>query len=987
MTFATHVDNLRVRTAKRMLRPVDLFLNTCVQLAAGQQAEVAAPSLRVESIASALRLDTGTAPNLTSGTTASHASRATSVAKRETPMARSFFSRFGRQNGSRKVLSRGARRRSRARALSVVGLGLERLEDRVVLSANPLLTVVADQFVAEGTPLVLTPIGTFTDVVEGDGSGGSTIGLNPNDFTSIGSFDPLTNVTIDTSTLAISGGFVGMGTTVTADVGFGSYEIAVFAFSDFQLDAGITITATGSRPLALLSQGDLTVAGTIDVSARDDVDLFANAERLAGPGGGNGGLGNEDLPSPSRYNGDPAAGAPADSVGSYLVGGGGGTGGGFGGDGGRAEGLGGDLVLGPVGLAYADLAMGIQGGSGGATAGSGFSGVIVGGGGGGGGIELGAVGTLEVTSTGDVLANGGDAFDGFNVTSSIGGGGGGAGGGILLHATNVNQFGELHANGGEGGDEPRDGGGGGGGAILIAYSTTGTFDNTGGVQSANGGGNGPGSGGEDGQVGVIDIVAEAPASNPVIEIFDYVIDWDDFSTPDTGIATIDTPGVNIDDVVSGSFNGSHTYTDNGVYVVTVTINDDNGGTDTETFTVTVNNVAPVATLANDGPVDEGTSATVSFSGQFDPSSDDTADGFHYSYDFNNDGTWEVGDGSYGGSVTSASAVVAAIYLADGPAGRIVKARILDDDEGFTDYMTTITVNNVDPTADAGGPYLTFDDTPITLHGTGSDVPGRSAHVRMGFRLRRLQLRRRMRPALMLRSIRWRWGSPRPRPSRLPCALRTATAARRLTPATVQVLTEGVLLIDGTLYIVGNNQCNFVLISRCNSTIFVCASFSDDNPTTFNSADVTDIQVRMRGSHDIVLTTSNVTQTMTVDGGSGNDLLTGGGGRNVIIGGSGHDFLYGDGGDDLLLGGTGNDQLFGGSGNDVLVGGDGDDCLNGGSGRDLIIGSQDNDNLQGGDGEDILIGGYTSYDNNVAALDAVMAVWTSAASFNSTAWQP
>ena len=35
----------------------------------------------------------------------------------------------------------------------------------------------------------------------------------------------------------------------------------------------------------------------------------------------------------------------------------------------------------------------------------------------------------------------------------------------------------------------------------------------------------------------------------------------------------------------------------------------------------------------------------------------------------------------------------------------------------------MTVNNVAPTANAGGPYQTFDDTPIVLNGTGTDPAG------------------------------------------------------------------------------------------------------------------------------------------------------------------------------------------------------------------------------------------------------------------------
>jgi Ca2+-binding RTX toxin-like protein len=103
---------------------------------------------------------------------------------------------------------------------------------------------------------------------------------------------------------------------------------------------------------------------------------------------------------------------------------------------------------------------------------------------------------------------------------------------------------------------------------------------------------------------------------------------------------------------------------------------------------------------------------------------------------------------------------------------------------------------------------------------------------------------------------------------------------------------------------------------------------------------------------------------------------------LILGGTGHDVLKGDGANDVLLGGDGNDDLFGNGGNDVLVGGDGNDMLHGGSGRDLLIGSDDEDYLNAGTDEDILIGGYTSHDNNLAALDAVMAVWTSSANFNS-----
>src|SRR3989440_6600556 len=47
---------------------------------------------------------------------------------------------------------------------------------------------------------------------------------------------------------------------------------------------------------------------------------------------------------------------------------------------------------------------------------------------------------------------------------------------------------------------------------------------------------------------------------------------------------------------------SHTYSDNGAYTVKVKVTDKDGGYGSATFKVTVANVAPTATFANDGPV-------------------------------------------------------------------------------------------------------------------------------------------------------------------------------------------------------------------------------------------------------------------------------------------------------------------------------------------------------------------------------------------------
>lgn len=81
--------------------------------------------------------------------------------------------------------------------------------------------------------------------------------------------------------------------------------------------------------------------------------------------------------------------------------------------------------------------------------------------------------------------------------------------------------------------------------------------------------------------------------------------------------------------------------------------------------------------------------------------------------------------------------------------------------------------------------------------------------------------------------------------------------------------------------------------------------------------------------------------------------------------------------DTIIGNALANYLRGRDGNDILVGNAGMDTLVGNNGRDLMIGGQDADTLDGGNDDDLEIGGATAYDANVAALDAILAEWTSA----------
>ncbi len=191
---------------------------------------------------------------------------------------------------------------------------------------------------------------------------------------------------------------------------------------------------------------------------------------------------------------------------------------------------------------------------------------------------------------------------------------------------------------------------------------------------------------------------------------------------------------------------------------------------------------------------------------------------------------------------------------------------------------------------------------------------------------------------------------------------------------------GVTLTDGVLNVVGNATTNSnVLISQSGGSINV--TLNGNVPVGFATGSVTEIRVRGGAGNDVIMASPGINKPMTIDGGEGNDLLVSGGGNDVLLGGLGTDILYGEAGQDNLFGGDGNDSLFGGSGNDSLVGGDGIDILLGQAGRDVLIGSDDEDLLSSGDGEDILIGGRTMHDENVLALDAILGIWGSNASFD------
>ena len=112
------------------------------------------------------------------------------------------------------------------------------------------------------------------------------------------------------------------------------------------------------------------------------------------------------------------------------------------------------------------------------------------------------------------------------------------------------------------------------------------------------------------------------------------------------------------------------------------------------------------------------------------------------------------------------------------------------------------------------------------------------------------------------------------------------------------------------------------------------------------------------------------------GGVGADRLDGGAGADRLDGGAGADRLDGGAGADRLDGGAGDDTVEGGDGNDTLEGGAGADNLSGGSGNDTFLGWRDdfvNDLLQGGAGDDRIDNPETSGDLTLSNFGPLLSI--------------
>ncbi len=195
-----------------------------------------------------------------------------------------------------------------------------------------------------------------------------------------------------------------------------------------------------------------------------------------------------------------------------------------------------------------------------------------------------------------------------------------------------------------------------------------------------------------------------------------------FSDPginDTHTATIDWGDGNSEAAGTGSpVSGAHTYIQDGLYTITVTVTDDDGDSGAATIDVivsNVSNVSPTVTITETS-VTGTVGDTITVTGIYtDKGSADT-----HTADID----WGDGSSDLGVPVTGNAFSFDHVYTSEGT--RTVRVCVADGYGGSgcdTVIVTIKPVVNTAPIVDAGGDRVTSEGTPVAITGTASDPDG------------------------------------------------------------------------------------------------------------------------------------------------------------------------------------------------------------------------------------------------------------------------
>ena len=411
----------------------------------------------------------------------------------------------------------------------------------------------------------------------------------------------------------------------------------------------------------------------------------------------------------------------------------------------------------------------------------------------------------------------------------------------------------------------------------------------------------------------------------------YTIDWD------FGDGTI---------LSDASLNESHTYLDNGIYTVTLTITSSNGDVATDTSQVTVNNVAPIidALSLDTATVDEG--GEVTLNGTF------TDAGILDTHTVAV--TW--GDGTTSDAFVDASTGTFSAthtYLDDAPTGTpsdlaSIAVTLTDKDGGEAIGNETVTVNNLAPVVGTvTGPSAAVRGQTLRYTGTFSDAGVLDTH-----------------------SENWTVTD-----SSGTVIATGSGSSFEYTPSELGNFTitysvtdddtgtgESDALLTTSLILVTTDP-----IDLSQTTLFIGGSDGDDRITVGGRS--SGLKASIRGGDGIDAVESGIqADRIVIYGNDGNDSI-----KVFNSAGDRPAELFGGAGNDWIRSGKGDDTIVGGEGNDFIAGHDGRDVLIGGEGSDLIIGHRE---------DDILISGTYTGQQDLASLRAIMAAWTTSDSYTS-----
>ena len=144
----------------------------------------------------------------------------------------------------------------------------------------------------------------------------------------------------------------------------------------------------------------------------------------------------------------------------------------------------------------------------------------------------------------------------------------------------------------------------------------------------------------------------------------------------------------------------------------------------------------------------------------------------------------------------------------------------------------------------------------------------------------------------------------------------------------------------TVIVNGTNYADNVQVSGTGTSYAVTGLQATVNVANSEGANDA-LTVNLLGGNDTFSAAAlpSAITNLTVDGGTGDDLLTGSQGNDLLLGGDGMD---------VLIGGRGSDTMFGGAGNDAFTWnpGDGSDVIEGQAGFDVMLfnGANVNENI-------------------------------------------